>query len=75
MHKLHGGGIDRASRRICVISVALTELPTDTKCQFSAKLPCFRLHFSGNNAQIATNAVTTATFTTFGIAKLQKPYP
>jgi len=36
MHKLHSGGIDRANRGICVISVALAELPADPKCQFSA---------------------------------------
>src|SRR5258706_10953235 len=32
---LRGGGIDRAFRGICVISVALTELLADPKCQFS----------------------------------------
>jgi len=32
-------------------------------------------HFSGNNAQIAVNAVTTATFTTFGNTSAQTLYP
>jgi len=32
-------------------------------------------HFSGNNASIAVNAVTTATFTTFGDTSAQIPYP
>ena len=43
MHKLHGGGISRAIRRICVISAALAEPPADTKCQFGGSLPHIRL--------------------------------
>jgi hypothetical protein len=59
---LHGGGISRASRCICVISVASAEFPADLKCPFDGFSRTCRRQFSGNYAIFATNAVTTATF-------------
>src|SRR6186713_1023649 len=40
--KLHSGGIDRAFRRICVISAAISEPPADLKCQFGGFSPISR---------------------------------
>ncbi len=39
----HGGGIDRAFRRIFVISAAASGPSADTKCQFSGSLPHSRV--------------------------------
>jgi len=56
MHKLHGGGIDRAFRRICVISAALAEPPADQKYPFGGFSLACRRQFSGNNAICAAFA-------------------
>jgi hypothetical protein len=75
MHKLHGGGTNRVSRRICVISVALRDLPAVIKCHFSGMSRVIRRPFSGKCAIYATNAITTAIITTFVPIALQTSYP
>jgi len=44
-HKLHSGGIDRAPRRICVISAALADASAAQKCQFGGIKGVSRLQF------------------------------
>jgi len=51
----HSGGISRAIRRKSDDSAASAELPADTKCQFSALLPCSRQSFRRINVQIMQN--------------------
>jgi len=53
MHKLHGGGISRAIRRISVISAAIAEVsPTqNVNSAASAELPAGQ--FSGKYAKVA----------------------
>ena len=55
MHKLHGGGISRAIRCICVISVAIGEPAANLKCQFGGTLPQIRLPFRREICNLCIN--------------------
>jgi hypothetical protein len=50
MHKLHGGGIDRAIRCICVISVASAEPPPTQNVNSADSSRTSACHFGGSIA-------------------------
>src|SRR5690242_18731159 len=62
MHKLHSGGTSRAIRCMSVISVAMTELPADLKCQFGESLPLTRLSIQRINCKMCNKCESFAAF-------------